>query len=102
MSTYFSPDFLQFFKELAANNHKEWFDENRKRYETVVKKPFEVFVQHAIDEMAKLDPRLSELDPKKCIFRINRDIRFSKDKAPYKLNRSAAISVGGRNDMIEP
>ena len=40
MSTYFSPDFLQFFKELAANNHKEWFDENRKRYETVVKKPF--------------------------------------------------------------
>jgi uncharacterized protein (TIGR02453 family) len=102
MSNYFSPDFLQFFKELAANNHKDWFDENRTRYETVVKKPFEVFVQHAIDEMSKLDPRLAELDPKKCIFRINRDIRFSKDKAPYKLNRSAAISVGGRKEMTEP
>ena len=102
MSTHFSPDFLEFFKELAANNHKEWFDENRKRYEKEVKKPFEIFTQDAIDALAKVNPELSSLDYKKCIFRINRDIRFSKDKSPYKLNRSAAISAGGKKDMTSP
>ncbi len=102
MNTYFSKDFLDFFKELAANNHKDWFDVHRKRYETEIKKPFEVFVQDAIDALVKINPDLKYLDYKKCIFRINRDIRFSKDKSPYKLNRSAAISVGGKKDMTSP
>ncbi len=45
---YFSPDYLEFFKELAANNNKEWFDRNRKRYETVVREPFKNFLSNAI------------------------------------------------------
>jgi uncharacterized protein (TIGR02453 family) len=98
---YFSPDFLQFFKELAANNHKEWFDENRKRYEKEVKEPFKKLVADVILEMRKEEPELL-VEPKDCIFRINRDIRFSKDKTPYKTNVSAAISPGGRKDMTTP
>ena len=95
---YFEPDFLQFFKDLAANNHKDWFDENRKRYELVVREPFKVFIQDVLKSIHEVDPEI-ELEPKDCIFRINRDIRFSKDKTPYKLHASAAISKNGRKDM---
>jgi uncharacterized protein (TIGR02453 family) len=99
MNSELSPAFFEFFKNLAANNHKDWFDENRKDYETNVKKPFEDFIAHIIDEMRKISPEFNELQPKDCIFRINRDIRFSKDKTPYKLNRSAIIAPGGRKSM---
>jgi len=95
---HFSKDFNEFFKELAANNNKDWFDENRARYKNTIKEPFEVFIADLIDELSKYDPNLKGIDPKKTIFRINRDIRFSKDKSPYKLNRSAAISKGGKKD----
>ena len=98
---YFDPDFLLFFKELAANNHKEWFDQNRKRYEKSVKKPFENFVADLLEESRQLDPTISA-PAKDCIFRINRDIRFSKDKTPYKLERSAIISEKGRKDHSSP
>ncbi|MGI9533108.1 DUF2461 domain-containing protein [Lutimonas sp.] len=98
---YFSNDYLEFFKELAANNHKDWFDENRKRYETVVREPFKVFIGDLIKELAVNDPDL-DLEPKDAIFRINRDIRFSKDKTPYKLNNSAIISSKGRKDKNHP
>lgn len=92
---YFSPDFLQFFKDLAANNNKDWFDANRKRYESNVKKPMEIFVAEALKEVYKNDKSL-EVKPGECIFRINRDIRFSKDKTPYKLHTSAVISKTGK------
>jgi len=78
---YFAPDFLQFFKELAANNNKEWFDANRKRYETNVKKPMEVFVGDALKELYK--NKKLDVKPGECIFRINRDIRFSKDRYSF-------------------
>src|SRR5690606_4197407 len=94
---YFTSDFIEFFKELAANNNKEWFDENRERYQKNVKIPFEKFVAALMAELKKDDPELTG-DPKKAIFRINRDIRFAKDKTPYKLNRSAAISKYGKKD----
>jgi|SRR6218665_938091 len=93
---HFKNDFLQFFMELAANNNKDWFDENRKRYENFVKKPFADFVTHLIAEVAKTDQRYKDLTASECIFRINRDIRFSKDKTPYKLFSSAVISPNGR------
>jgi len=93
---HFSPDFLQFYMELAANNHKDWFDLNRKRYEQSVKVPFQKFTQHLITEIAKSDEAFKELEPKDCIFRINRDIRFSKDKTPYKLMSSAVVAAGGK------
>ena len=95
---YFSSEFNQFFKELAANNHKEWFDANRKRYEKHVKEPFKTFVWDFIQEVSKYDPELMN-ESKDVIFRINRDIRFSKDKTPYKTNLSAAIMKGGRKNM---
>ena len=98
---YFLPDYLEFFKELAANNNKEWFDKNRKRYETIVREPFKDFVAELIREMAKSDPEL-DIEAKDAIFRINRDIRFSKDKTPYKLNNSAIISPAGRKDKNSP
>ncbi len=98
---YFSSDYLEFFKELAGNNNKEWFDRNRNRYETVVREPFKNFIGQLISEMAKTDPEL-DIEPKDAIFRINRDIRFSKDKTPYKLNNSALISPAGRKDKNNP
>jgi uncharacterized protein (TIGR02453 family) len=93
---FFSHDYLQFFIELAANNNKDWFDLNRKRYEQNVKKPFANFVQHIIDQLAKNDPTFKELEAKECIFRINRDIRFSKDKSPYKMMCSAVVTPEGK------
>lgn len=94
--SFFTADYLDFFKELAANNHKEWFDANRKRYETSVKEPFKAFTQHLIDELAKKEPVFKDLKASECIFRINRDIRFSKDKTPYKTMCSAVISPNGK------
>ena len=98
---YFSKDFIQFFKELAANNHKEWFDLNRKRYEKEVKDPFKIFIEEMIRQVAKDDPAV-KLEPKDAIFRINRDIRFSKDKTPYKTQVSAVIAAGGKKDHTTP
>ncbi len=92
---YFTPDFLLFFKELAANNNREWFQANKKRYETNVKKPMELFVGDLIQEVAKDDKAVS-IPPAKAIFRINKDIRFAKDKSPYKLYTSAAVSRDGK------
>lgn len=94
--TILKKDFVDFYKELAANNNKDWFDLNRKRYEESVKKPFAAFVQDFINEMAKSNPVYKELTASECIFRINRDIRFSKDKTPYKLFSSAVISPNGK------
>jgi uncharacterized protein (TIGR02453 family) len=94
--SFFTPDFLAFFKELAAQNNKDWFDVNRKRYLTEVKEPFVVFVDRIIHELTKTDDAFAHLEAKECIFRINRDIRFSKDKSPYKLFVSAVIAPDGK------
>ena len=98
---WFTNDFNGFFKDLAKNNNKEWFDANRKRYEESVKKPFEAFTAEAIKRIAKHDKTIT-ISPKEAIFRINKDIRFSKDKTPYKLNTSAIISPAGRKDHATP
>ena len=95
---FFTQDLLDFFIELAPNNNKDWFDENRKRYEKSVKDPFKAFVTHLIAKLSKINPSFNELEAKDCIFRINRDIRFSKDKQPYKLQVSAVIAPGGKKD----
>ena len=92
---YFNQDFLDFFKELAANNHKDWFHENKKRYERSVKDPFNTFIQDIIDRTAKIDKQF-EGKAKDAVFRIYKDVRFSKDKTPYKLQCSALIAPGGR------
>lgn len=98
---YFEKDYFDFFKELAANNNREWFHENKKRYEKSVKLPFQLFVADLIKEVGKLDKKVA-IQPKDAIFRINRDIRFTKDKTPYKLNRSAIVSPVGKKDKANP
>ncbi|MCB0846293.1 MAG: DUF2461 domain-containing protein, partial [Bacteroidetes bacterium] len=98
---YFTPDYIAFFEELARNNTKEWFDQNRSRYEKSVKKPFYAFVERMIDLISEDDPAVM-ITPKDAIFRINRDIRFSNDKTPYKTNFSAVVSPGGRKEMVTP
>lgn len=98
---YFNKNYLNFFKDLAANNHKDWFDVNRKTYEQEVREPFKVFIGDLIQAIGKFDPDIA-LEPKNAIFRINRDVRFSKDKTPYKLFNSAIISKTGRKDKAYP
>ena len=98
---YFNQDYIDFFKELAANNDRDWFHANKKRYESSVKEPFNRFLKDAIAMAEKIDPRIKP-ELKNTIFRINRDIRFSKNKEPYKLNRSAIISPQGRKDNEYP
>ncbi len=98
---YFTQDFIDFFKELAGHNHKDWFDDNRKRYTTSIKEPFENFVGDLIIATQKIDKTI-EPAAKDCIFRINKDIRFSKDKTPYKTDRSAIVSKKGRKDKEYP
>jgi uncharacterized protein (TIGR02453 family) len=86
---------LKFLKDLKKNNNKPWFDANRKRYDDA-KKDFELFIQQVIDMHGKKDKTISSLKAKECLFRINRDIRFSKDKTPYKTNFGASINKGGK------
>jgi uncharacterized protein (TIGR02453 family) len=86
---------LKFLKDLKKNNNKPWFDANRKRYDEA-KKDFEIFIQELIDIHGKKDKTISSLKAKECLFRINRDIRFSKDKTPYKTNFGASINKGGK------
>lgn len=74
---------IQFLKELHDNNNKSWFDENRKRYEGF-KSEYHNLTEIILSEMKKIDSSLSGLNTKDCVFRINKDIRFSKDKTPYK------------------
>ena len=93
---YFNQEFTNFFKGLAAHNDRDWFQDHKKTYEKEVKKPFQQLVSDL------LSATRSKALVKDCVFRINRDIRFSKDKSPYQLHVSAVISDGGRKDMQIP
>ncbi len=91
--------YYEFFIGLTTNNNKTWFDAHRGEYERDVKAQFHAFVESVLAKVSAEDARFSGLIPKDCIFRINKDVRFSKDKSPYKLHCSAAIQVGGRKQM---
>jgi uncharacterized protein (TIGR02453 family) len=92
------PTTIKFLKDLKRNNNKPWFDKNRKVYETA-KADFANLIQTVIDQHGKKDASIKNLLAKDCMFRINRDIRFSKDKSPYKSNLGASINKGGRKAM---
>lgn len=89
-------DTLKFLKELHKNNNKEWFEKNRKRYENA-QTEIKSFIAEWINLYGKKDESIAHLDPKKCVFRIHRDVRFSADKSPYKKNLGAYLSKGGKN-----
>jgi uncharacterized protein (TIGR02453 family) len=93
-----STDTFQFLKELRRNNHKEWFDQNRSVYQTQ-RNDFEYFLNMVIGEIAGFDREAAQTTAKASIFRINRDIRFSNDKLPYKTNFGAFIAKGGRKGI---
>ena len=88
---------LTFLSDLRLNNDRDWFNANRKRY-SEARSDFESFVQAVIDEIIRFDPIFKGLEAKSCIFRINRDTRFSKDKSVYKTNFGAFMVRGGKKN----
>ncbi|MDR1407260.1 MAG: DUF2461 domain-containing protein [Tannerella sp.] len=89
-------ELFQFLRELRDSNHREWFRDNKKRYDEL-RVQFVDCVQQLIDRIALFDPEIAGLDPKNCIYRIYRDIRFSNDKTPYKNHFGAYMTgYGGR------
>lgn len=92
------PATIKFLKDLKKNNNKPWFDKNRKFYEAA-KADFASFIQQVIDQHSRKDSTIKNLLAKDCMFRINRDIRFSRDKSPYKTNFGASINKAGRKAM---
>lgn len=86
---------IQFLTDLKKNNNREWFETNRKRYEAAKENILEVAAE-LIKIIGAFDNSVADLLPKQCIFRINRDVRFSKNKAPYKNNLSLVISKDGK------
>jgi uncharacterized protein (TIGR02453 family) len=89
---------LEFLKGLKENNTREWFEANRKGYEGA-KAEFEGMVNGLIPAIYGFDPEIGTLTARDCVFRIYRDVRFSKDKSPYKTNMGAYICKGGRKGM---
>ncbi len=89
------PFTIRFLKDLKKNNNKPWFEKNRKVYEDA-KADFAGFIQKVIDLHGKKDSSIKNIVAKDCLFRINRDVRFAKDKSPYKSNFGASINKSGR------
>jgi uncharacterized protein (TIGR02453 family) len=89
---------VQFLKSLSKNNNKVWLDAHRDQY-MEARKDFENFVADLIKKTAQFDSDVKELQVKECVFRLNRDIRFSKDKTPYKINMGASINRGGKKSI---
>ncbi|MBI5706974.1 MAG: DUF2461 domain-containing protein [Armatimonadetes bacterium] len=98
---WFTADAIDFLGELALNNNRDWFTKNKKRYEQSLKNPMLAFASEMIERMRAVDPEISML-PSQAVFRIHRDTRFSKDKAPYKTNAGMAISRGGKTEPGSP
>ncbi|MFD2598113.1 DUF2461 domain-containing protein [Sphingobacterium corticis] len=90
------PATFAFLSDLSENNNREWFQENKNRYDDA-QQNVKDFVQAIINRLSDIDPHIpKDINPGKCLFRIYRDVRFSKNKAPYKNWLAAGISVDGR------
>ena len=86
---------LKFLKDLKKNNNKPWFEKNKDLY-LGAKEDIEHLVEQVIEGFGKIDPEIAALQPKDCTYRIYRDVRFSKDKTPYKTNMGAYLNRGGK------
>lgn len=93
-----SKETFQFLRDLKFNNHKEWFDLNRPKYNRI-RNDFEDFINQVILEVGRFDQEAAQTTAKASVFRINRDIRFSNDKLPYKTNIGAFMAKGGRKGI---
>ncbi|MBI3283739.1 MAG: DUF2461 domain-containing protein [Burkholderiales bacterium] len=94
------PDLQAFLSELTENNHRAWFVMNKPRYD-ILRAEFLQLVTELIAGLAKSDPAIAGCEPKKALFRINRDVRFAHDKSPYKTTFSASILPSGRKKPSE-
>jgi len=95
----FQSSTVSFLKELKKNNNKPWFDKHREKYLSA-KIDYENFIGKLLDATSVFDTGMKELIAKNCTFRINRDIRFSKDKTPYKTNMGASLNRGGKKSVF--
>lgn len=87
-------DLMQYLAELSENNNRAWFVMNKPRYD-ILRAEFLELVTALIADIARFDPPIAACNPKKALFRINRDVRFAHDKSPYKTTFSAAITASG-------
>ena len=87
---------FKFLSDLKKHNDREWFEKNKKSYEAA-QAEIKDFIAEWLKAFSKKDESLSHLEPKNCLFRIYRDVRFSADKSPYKTNLGAYINKGGKN-----
>ncbi len=91
-------DTLQFLRNLAKNNNREWFNENKSLY-LEAQADVTGFVENLIEKIGEFDEEIGKMDAKKSLFRIYRDTRFSKDKSPYKANFGASLGIGKGNKI---
>lgn len=101
MGSYFTKKCTDFLRDLSLNNNREWFNEHKETFKVYVEKPFHQFVDDLIEQLRELDPKI-QISAKEAVFRIYKDIRFSKDKTPYKEYMAALISKNGRKDHSTP
>lgn len=90
---------LKFLRDIKTHNTREWFEKNRGKYEEA-KLDFDNFISALLKEISKFDSDVKELESKNCTYRQYRDVRFSKDKRPYKINMGAYINRGGKKSLF--
>lgn len=95
------PDTLQFFSELQQNNNRDWFNDNKARW-TAIQHDFVLFTQELIEVMGTYDPSVRQLEAKRCVYRIYRDLRFTTDKRPYKTHIACFLPFGGDRTQCVP
>ncbi|NKB60470.1 MAG: TIGR02453 family protein [Alphaproteobacteria bacterium] len=95
---HLDPNTFSFIADLGQNNSREWFEDNRARYDTA-RNDFISFIGVLLMEIETFDSRVAGMDPRRCIFRIYRDTRFSNLKTPFKTNFGARILLGGSKNL---
>jgi uncharacterized protein (TIGR02453 family) len=95
----FTPGALKFFRQLAAHNDKSWFEAHRQDYEQEVREPMQELVEEMLMRFRAFAPEIGG-DPKRSMFRINRDVRFSKDKSPYKTHAACWFHHRGASRRV--
>jgi len=99
MATTIAKSTIQFLSDLSRNNTREWFVENKPRYEAA-RKNYLAFLDEMLKEMAAFEPVANTQTGKDLVFRIYRDVRFSNDKRPYKDHFGAYVADGGRKSIL--
>ena len=99
--TFFTADTVKFWKGLAKNNNKAWFDENRKTYEKHLKEPYYRLAAALVEQVAEVEPEYNT-PPKQAVYRINRDTRFAADKTPYKTRLGITVGRNEKHDQGWP